>query len=75
MAAQKQDQSYKSNELANSINAGSAGKDITPSFQNIAVPERAEGGQPMTFEPGSLAMGAGAEMSFRPGQAPIHQNS
>ena len=44
MAAQKQDQSYKSNELANSINAGSAGKDITPSFQNIAVPERAEGG-------------------------------
>ena len=38
MAAQKKEreQSYKSNELANSINAG---KDITPSFQNVTVPE------------------------------------
>ena len=71
MAAQK-NQSYKSNELANSINAG---KDITPSFQNVAVPERVEGGQPMTFEPGSLAVGNTAEMSFRPAQGPIHQNS
>ena len=49
MAAQKkQGQSYKSNELANSINAG---KDITPSFQNVSVPEAGAGGMPMTFEP------------------------